>query len=114
MAKIESIDPHLHVLLASYRSLFHADVVQHELVGGVARCASLCPFEVIGQACLSLVTTNLSRQETLRMDGSIIEGIEEQTFFKFCPALWTQPCRKNVSDPPQLNTQTGWFEALCF
>jgi len=74
MAKIESIDPHLHVLLASYRSLFHADVVQHELVGGVARCASLCPFEVIGQACLSLVTTNLSRQETLRMDGSIIEG----------------------------------------
>ena len=31
-------------------------------------------------------------------------------------ALWTQTCRKNVSDPPQLNIalkQAG-FKALCF
>lgn len=75
MAKIESIDPHLHVLLVSYRSLFHADLVPHKLVGGAALCASLCPFEAgHGQACSFLVTINLSRQEILRMDGSIIEG----------------------------------------
>lgn len=91
MAKIEIIDPLLHVLLVSYRRLYHTDFVQHKLVGGAARCALLCFLKHVIAGLFFSVITSLRQQEILRVDCSIIEGTNISQILPYTTF------RKNVS-----------------